>query len=105
MLLGILVLAALRMGRGQACTPASRTQCANTRWKMPTVARSSCLMFSMNALVGSRLYAEIVRVAKTKNGFSPKLCKTCGLQFEWRKKWAKNWEEVKFCSTRCRDKK
>jgi hypothetical protein len=49
--------------------------------------------------------AEVARLAKTKNGFSPKLCQTCGLQFEWRKKWAKNWEEVKFCSTRCRDKK
>ena len=24
---------------------------------------------------------------------------------EWRKKWAKVWEEVKFCSERCRRKR
>jgi hypothetical protein len=59
----------------------------------------------MNVLVALSLYAEMVREAKTKNGFAPKLCQRCGLNFEWRKKWAKNWEEVKFCSTRCRDKK
>jgi hypothetical protein len=45
------------------------------------------------------------RVAKTKNGFPPKACVRCGLEFEWRKKWAKNWTEVKYCSDRCRENK
>ncbi|MBU6242949.1 MAG: DUF2256 domain-containing protein [Acidobacteria bacterium] len=45
----------------------------------------------------------MVRIAKTKNGFIPKTCLRCGLQFEWRKKWAKNWTEVKYCSERCRN--
>jgi hypothetical protein len=40
------------------------------------------------------------RIAKTKNGFAPKICARCGLEFEWRKKWAKNWAEVKYCSDR-----
>jgi hypothetical protein len=31
-----------------------------------------------------------------------KLCVTCGLKFAWRKKWAKNWEKVKYCSEKCR---
>ncbi|MSV96470.1 MAG: DUF2256 domain-containing protein [Actinobacteria bacterium] len=47
----------------------------------------------------------MARHAKTKNGFAPKVCARCGLPFEWRKKWAKNWDEVKYCSTRCRDEK
>jgi len=41
------------------------------------------------------------RVAKIKNGFAPKICITCNLPFEWRKKWAKNWENVKYCSKKC----
>jgi hypothetical protein len=45
------------------------------------------------------------RVAKIKNGFAPKVCARCGLEFEWRKKWAKNWAEVKYCSDRCRENK
>ncbi|MDX1977007.1 MAG: DUF2256 domain-containing protein [Pseudanabaenaceae cyanobacterium bins.68] len=31
-----------------------------------------------------------------------KICATCGRPFTWRKKWAKNWLEVKYCSDRCR---
>ncbi|MEB2847978.1 DUF2256 domain-containing protein [Rhizobiales bacterium RZME27] len=34
-----------------------------------------------------------------------KLCIACGLPFTWRRKWAKNWDEVKFCSERCRNTK
>jgi hypothetical protein len=45
------------------------------------------------------------RIAKAKNGFEPKVCLRCGLEFEWRKKWAKNWAEVKYCSERCRENK
>mmetsp|Transcript_20764 Transcript_20764/g.51104 ORF Transcript_20764/g.51104 Transcript_20764/m.51104 type:complete len:110 (-) Transcript_20764:101-430(-) len=29
-------------------------------------------------------------------------CAQCGKQMTWRKKWEKNWHEVKFCSERCR---
>jgi hypothetical protein len=31
-----------------------------------------------------------------------KTCVTCGLPFTWRKKWAKVWDEVRYCSERCR---
>ena len=31
-----------------------------------------------------------------------KICATCGLPFVWRKKWSKVWEQVKYCSARCR---
>ena len=33
---------------------------------------------------------------------SPKTCARCGREITWRAKWAKNWEQVKFCSDACR---
>ena len=33
---------------------------------------------------------------------APRHCATCGRTMEWRKAWAKNWDEVKFCSDACR---
>ena len=41
-------------------------------------------------------------VAKNKNGFEPKICERCGLKFEWRKKWARDWANVKYCSQKCK---
>jgi hypothetical protein len=34
-----------------------------------------------------------------------KICSSCGREFEFRKKWEKNWEHVKFCSDECRKNK
>jgi len=34
-----------------------------------------------------------------------KTCLTCGFPFTWRKKWARDWEEVKYCSDKCRRNK
>ncbi len=31
-----------------------------------------------------------------------KTCAACGLPFAWRKKWERDWEQVRFCSDRCR---
>ena len=31
-----------------------------------------------------------------------KLCPVCGRPFQWRKKWKDVWEEVRYCSERCR---
>ena len=31
-----------------------------------------------------------------------KLCAACGRRFAWRKKWARDWDAVKFCSDACR---
>ncbi|WP_076999030.1 DUF2256 domain-containing protein [Variovorax sp. KK3] len=31
-----------------------------------------------------------------------KTCPSCGRRFSWRKKWASVWDEVKYCSERCR---
>lgn len=32
-----------------------------------------------------------------------KTCLRCGRVFEWRKKWSACWEEVRYCSSRCRN--
>ena len=34
-----------------------------------------------------------------------KNCEVCSLPFNWRKKWKKDWEEVKYCSEKCRKNK
>jgi hypothetical protein len=37
-----------------------------------------------------------------KSDLPQKTCATCGRPFTWRKKWEKVWEEVRYCSDRCR---
>jgi len=34
-----------------------------------------------------------------------KICAACARPFAWRKKWARDWESVRFCSEACRDGK
>ncbi|MCC4252530.1 DUF2256 domain-containing protein [Sphingobium naphthae] len=31
-----------------------------------------------------------------------KICLGCGRSFFWRKKWERDWEQVRYCSERCR---
>ncbi|MFC4637576.1 DUF2256 domain-containing protein [Deinococcus hohokamensis] len=31
-----------------------------------------------------------------------KVCVACGLPFTWRKKWERDWAQVRYCSERCR---
>ena len=32
----------------------------------------------------------------------PKTCASCGRAIEWRRKWARSWDAVKYCSDACR---
>lgn len=42
----------------------------------------------------------------TRKGDLPnKTCAVCGRPFAWRKKWAAVWDEVRYCSERCRSAK
>ncbi|RLS70264.1 MAG: DUF2256 domain-containing protein [Planctomycetota bacterium] len=34
-----------------------------------------------------------------------KICPTCNRPFSWRKKWAKVWDQVKYCSDACRKRR
>ena len=40
-----------------------------------------------------------------KQNLPEKICCTCERPFSWRKKWAKEWDNVKYCSKKCRTKK
>jgi len=33
---------------------------------------------------------------------SSKTCAACGRRIEWRKKWARDWDQVRYCSASCR---
>ena len=40
-----------------------------------------------------------------KQSLPSKPCKACGRDMTWRKAWAKNWEQVLYCSDACRKNK
>jgi hypothetical protein len=40
-----------------------------------------------------------------KSSLPQKTCATCGKPFTWRKKWERVWDEVRYCSDRCRSAK
>jgi hypothetical protein len=39
---------------------------------------------------------------RKKSDLPTKICPVCQKPFSWRKKWEKCWDEVKYCSDRCR---
>jgi hypothetical protein len=40
-----------------------------------------------------------------KASLPSKPCQACGRTMSWRRAWAKNWAEVRYCSEACRRKK
>lgn len=40
-----------------------------------------------------------------KSSLPSKPCLACGRPMSWRKSWAKNWDQVRYCSDACRKKK
>lgn len=45
---------------------------------------------------------NVNRGRKTAKADLPtKICVVCSRPFTWRKKWARDWEQVKYCSKRC----
>jgi len=41
-------------------------------------------------------------MAHKKLNLPTKTCVHCQRPFAWRKKWERSWDEVRFCSDRCR---
>lgn len=37
-----------------------------------------------------------------KENLPAKICVVCNRPFNWRKKWEKVWDQVKYCSDKCR---
>ena len=46
--------------------------------------------------------AKKSHAVRGKAGLPSKPCHHCGRPFAWRKKWAREWDHVKYCSDRCR---
>ncbi|WP_289042275.1 DUF2256 domain-containing protein [uncultured Aliiroseovarius sp.] len=40
-----------------------------------------------------------------KSDLPQKTCAVCGRPFTWRKKWQKVWDEVRYCSAKCRSQR
>lgn len=40
---------------------------------------------------------------RRKADLPQKICASCGRPFDWRKKWERVWDEVRYCSDRCRN--
>jgi hypothetical protein len=40
-----------------------------------------------------------------KQHLPEKICQVCQRPFSWRKKWEKEWDNVKYCSDKCRKNK
>ncbi|MBY0503938.1 MAG: DUF2256 domain-containing protein [Bryobacteraceae bacterium] len=37
-----------------------------------------------------------------KQNLPEKICLVCGRPFVWRKRWERDWEQVRYCGERCR---
>lgn len=42
---------------------------------------------------------------RSKSDLPTKICPVCQRPFTWRKKWENCWDDVKYCSERCRRRK
>ncbi len=50
---------------------------------------------------GGRGTAKTMKMRR-KSDLPTKVCAACGRPFAWRKKWEKVWDEVRYCSERCK---
>ena len=74
----------------RACQPGVRADCAGRHWGATARGgRADGFGFVM---------AKMVK----KRDLPVKDCACCGRPFVWRKAWAKVWDEVKYCSDKCR---
>lgn len=53
---------------------------------------------------GRRFEQSKAKPAERMSG-EPKVCHSCGREITWRKKWERCWEEIKYCSDKCRNSK
>ena len=50
----------------------------------------------------SRQHGELLTGIRRKANLPTKSCIICNRHFAWRKKWTRDWANVKYCSERCR---
>jgi hypothetical protein len=64
------------------------------------------MLFSFNLHKDNRAMVTTKSSYKgNKQNLPSKPCQVCGREMTWRKSWAKNWQDVKFCSDTCRKHK
>jgi hypothetical protein len=68
-------------------------QCARTK---------AAIAGSIDAGAMTRRKVENASSGRTKAQLPEKTCLACNLPFAWRKKWARDWDGVRYCSDRCR---
>ena len=49
-------------------------------------------------------HRKVKLVTHRKPNLPKKTCAVCGRPFNWRKKWERDWENVRYCSERCKKK-
>ena len=52
--------------------------------------------------MGSSDVAAVTGRMRRKSDLPSKVCPVCLRPFTWRRKWAKTWNEVRYCSEACR---
>lgn len=45
---------------------------------------------------------SVGRSSSSSSSPAEKICASCGRRIEWRKKWERDWDQVKYCSAGCR---
>ncbi len=81
------------------------------RWAAPIAAdrlheKNNILVNFLFVTFDDRLRQGYTVSVKNKKAVPPpKICESCGRSFEYRKKWEKNWDSVKYCSDECRSNK
>ncbi|MDR9455761.1 MAG: DUF2256 domain-containing protein [Spiribacter sp.] len=52
--------------------------------------------------MGLMPYCAVLRPTVANKPLPSKICLVCERPFNWRRKWARDWEHVRYCSERCR---
>ena len=52
-----------------------------------------------------KCYKILIAMGHKKPHLPEKTCLVCGRSFSWRRKWADCWDDVKYCSEKCRRNK
>ena len=77
----------------------SRRQASQRGWMVDTSVCGSCHSKAFKfAILGDQFLQQMPHHVDRPT----KICPVCGRPFQWRKKWKDVWEEVRYCSERCR---
>ena len=68
------------------------------QWLTPDT-RASCSLPQLHPVIRS---AAVLSRFSYMSEPAPKTCVVCGRTMQWRKKWERSWDEVRYCSTACR---